>query len=274
MCRTLLSISFWLLVCSPAVSEQIPPDTSIVLGEDLHVQRIEDGIFVAVHSFPYAANAMLAKLSNEDFLLVDTPWENGATKTLVEWARNDLGCKNLTVINTHFHRDNLGGNGYLLGEGIPVYGSDLTSKLLKEHLENPVTMDWLDKPEYRRYLEVFQATELMPPDHIFPINEGLSLNIGDEVVEVYYPGPAHTYDNIVVYLKDRKILFGGCMIRSLASTRLGYLGDASVKDWPNSARNVKKRYGEAQLVIPGHGSWGDMNLVDHTIELATGYKQE
>lgn len=259
-----------LLICctSLLVTQSCFADNDLIrLSEELTLEEIDGGIYLVTHSFPWAANAMLAKLSDEDFLLVDTPWENGGTEVLVEWAKNELGCKNLTVINTHFHRDNLGGNGYLLDEGIPVYGSDLTVKLLRERSDPKAILGWLDKPEYKRYREVFETAKLIPPDHIFPIDEGLNLNIGDEVVEVYYPGQAHSPDNVVVYLKSRKLLFGGCMIRSLASTKPGNLGDANAEEWPNSARNVKDRYGESRIVIPGHGKWGDLSLVDHTIEL-------
>jgi metallo-beta-lactamase class B len=268
--RVLVIACISLLLPQPSVAGE----ELIRLSDELTAEEIDDGIYFVTHSFPWPANAMLAKLSDEDFLLVDTPWENGATETLVEWAKNELGCKNMTVINTHFHRDNLGGNGYLLGEEIPVYGSDFTVELLRERSDPKAILRWLEKPEYKRYREVFETAELVPPDHVFPIDEGLILNIGDEVVEIYYPGPAHAPDNIVVYLKNRKILFGGCMIRSLASTKLGNLGDANVEEWPTSARTVKERYGDARVVIPGHGSWGDMSLVDHTIELVTSYKQE
>ncbi|MFO0645147.1 MAG: hypothetical protein U0326_02840 [Polyangiales bacterium] len=32
-------------------------------------------------------------------------------------------------------------------------------------------------------------------------------------IEVFFPGAAHTLDNVVVWLPSRALLFGGCMIR-------------------------------------------------------------
>jgi len=74
---------------------------------------------------------------------------------------------------------------------------------------------------------------------------------------------------IVVYFHKRKILFGGCMIRSLSSTRIGTHSWGDLDSWPQSAKNVLDRFPEARIVIPGHGTWGDMGLVRHTIDLVS-----
>ena len=83
----------------------------IALSPDLTVQEIENDVFLVTHRFPWAANSLLVKVAPDECILVDTPWENEATKLLVEWMREKYGDIKLTVINTHFHRDNLGGNG-------------------------------------------------------------------------------------------------------------------------------------------------------------------
>ena len=48
---------------------------------------------------------------------------------------------------------------------------------------------------------------------------------------------------------------------------MGNVADAYVKEWPVSLNNVLKRYPDIQTVIPGHGEWGDVHLIKHTIEL-------
>lgn len=249
---------------------------TLKLSEDLIVQKLEKDIYIVIHSFPWPANSLLYKLTPSDFILVDTPWENNATKLLVEWIKQNNSKINLRIINTHFHRDNLGGNGYLLKQNIPVYGSDLTVKLLNERLNDPNQdniADMLEQPKYKRYYETFKKTELKPPNHTFKINDGLKFEIGNEIVEIYYPGPGHTKDNIVVYFHRRKILFGGCILKALRWKGLGYTGDADLKEWPNSLKKLLKKFPQSRIVIPGHGAYGDVNLIHHTLKLL-GNKQE
>lgn len=88
------------------------------------------------------------------------------------------------------------------------------------------------------------------------------------MLEAFYPGGGHTIDNIVVWLPKSKILFGGCLVRSLESKSLGYVGEAHIEQWSDSVKRVLAKYSEAKLVIPGHGKFGDIELLNHTEKLA------
>ena len=57
------------------------------------------------------------------------------------------------------------------------------------------------------------------------------------------------------------------MVKSLESTTLGYLAEADLKHWPASLEKILEKYDSAQIVIPGHGRWGDMSLIRHTQKL-------
>ena len=60
------------------------------------------------------------------------------------------------------------------------------------------------------------------------------LELGGEVVHLYYPGPGHAPDNIVAWLPRRKILFVGCLDPQPRRPKgLGYTGDASLEQWPS-----------------------------------------
>lgn len=157
-------------------------DTVIELSEDLVVTEIEEGVFVVTHSFPWPGNSLLVKVSPTDVVFVDTPYDSVATQQVVEWVRGLLGFVNLIEINTGYHVDNLGGNGYLLGQNIPVYGSDLTAKLLRDKGEETrkQILDWLGSPKHKRFYEAHRDLEYRPPDHIFSLSDGLTLAIGDE----------------------------------------------------------------------------------------------
>ena len=242
----------------------------IQVNEDLTVEEIEENVIVATHRFPWAGNCLAVRVSPSELVLVDTPWELTGTDALLTFLRERFGRVHITAVNTHFHQDNLGGNEILLSRRIPVYGSDLTVRLLEEKGAAVIrrTLKSLSDPKHKRYFDAYKNLNLKPPDHVFELKKGLTLHIGEEDIEIFYPGPAHTLDNIVVYFPMRKILFGGCMIRSLESTGIFPPSDGDLDSWPRSAKNVLERFPEARIVIPGHGTWGDIRLIQHTFDIA------
>jgi metallo-beta-lactamase class B len=241
----------------------------IALSENLSITEIEKDAFVVTHSFPWASNSLLIRISKSDCILVNTLCDNQGARMLIDWIKYNFGEVNLIGINTGFHVDNIGGNEFLLSKGIAVYGSNLTAKLVAERgqAEKSRLLEGFKSPENKKYYDAYKDLTFVPPNRIFDINEGLHLKIGDEDVNVFYPGLSHTIDNVVVYFPKRKILFGGCMIKSLDSKDAGYTVDADMQKWPRSVEKVLNIYEDAKIVVPGHGDYGDTTLIKHTIEL-------
>jgi glyoxylase-like metal-dependent hydrolase (beta-lactamase superfamily II) len=241
---------------------------TVQINEDLILKEIAKEVYLITHSFPWSANSLLVRINQSGFVLVDTPWDNSGTKAIVEWLRDNYESVNLSVINTHFHRDNLGGNEYLLNSEIPIYGSDLTVELLNEREKELIdrTLKNLQNLENKKYYDTYKTSKLKGPDNIFNINNGLTLKFGSEQVELFFPGPGHTPDNIVVYFPSKRLLFGGCMIKSLESN-LGRNSDAVIDEWSNSLKKILMKYHETKTVVPGHGDCGNMELVTHTLQL-------
>jgi metallo-beta-lactamase class B len=252
--------------------------SQIQLSKDLVIKEAEKGVYVITHSFPWAGNSLVVFLAGNDVIFVDTPYNNEATEKVVEWIKSENKNANIIEINTGFHNDNLGGNEYLLSQNIPVYGSELTAKLIengKIYETMAATLELLKKTgnANQECLETYKNQKFKAPNRLFDIEEGLKLTIGGEIVEVYFPGESHSMDNVVVYFHNRKILFGGCMIKSLESKSPGFTDDANMEEWPKSVEKVLKKYKDAMIVIPGHGDWGDTKLLKHTIGLLVNYNK-
>jgi glyoxylase-like metal-dependent hydrolase (beta-lactamase superfamily II) len=241
------------------------------ISEDLHVRKVQEGVFVITHAFPWPGNSMIVEMTPSDLVLVDTPYTPEATRDVLAWVEAQLGEREITAINTGYHYDNLGGNSTLIAQGIPVYGSELTAELLEERGEEvrAMTLDWLQAPQYQRYREAHESLPYIAPTHLFDLHEGLQLEFGDEIVQVYYPGPSHAADNVVVYFPGRKILFGGCMIIGWDS--VGNTSDADLDTWPDSVRNLSQF--DFDLLVPGHGDRLDPGLLEHTIDLLTAFRE-
>ena len=148
-------------------------------------------------------------------ILIDTPWGEAETKQLMDTLWSRYHKKILLCISTHFHADRTGRVDVLKKEGIKTYSSLLTKQLAKQRNEK--------QPE-------------------FTFTGDTTFNVNNVILQVYYPGEGHTKDNIVIWLPQSKVLFGGCFIKSLDATDIGNLVDADLKAWP-SFQLKKLKYG-------------------------------
>lgn len=180
----------------------------------------------------------LVVVHENDAYLIDTPWSEEQTVELLDWVAAQ-GFVTRASISTHFHADRSAGIPVLNQRNIDTWASRQTNQLLAEQ-------GWA------------QAT------HEF---EGDEFSLLDGVIEAYYPGPGHAMDNIVVWLPQSGILSGGCLIREMSTNGLGYTADGSVPDWADSVESVIQRYPLTEIVVPGHGKPGGIELLVHTQEL-------
>jgi glyoxylase-like metal-dependent hydrolase (beta-lactamase superfamily II) len=177
-------------------------------------------------------------------VIIDTPWTDSDTALLLEWITKQ-GFTPVSSISTHSHQDRAGGIGYLNNHGVQTIVSDRTQDILA------VT----NKP---------QASMAF---------EGNSYTAKSDLIEVYDLGAGHTKDNLVVWLPKQQMLFGGCLIKSLGSKTMGYIGEADMQAWPTTINKVNQQFPNINLVIPGHGASGDASLLRHTIDLIEQYNR-
>lgn len=264
----LLMLFLLLLTCSCEIESN--DFIKVNFTDELCLQEISKNAFLITHSYPWSGNSLLIKMDNSDFIWIDTPYTPEATARVLNWLYDAYGTEiKITEINTGFHIDNLGGNSELIKNNIPVYGSELTCKLLRTKSKETMLeiQKSLDPLEDKKYLDVYKNFKFTEPTNVFDINDGQVLNFGKETIEIYYPGPTHTYDNLVVYIPGKKILFGGCMVLSADAEKLGFIKDGNVEEWPLSLARVMEKYKDAEIVVPGHGNPGDTGLIEHTITI-------
>ncbi|MFO0629368.1 MAG: MBL fold metallo-hydrolase [Polyangiales bacterium] len=167
----------------------------------------------------------------EGLLLVDTAWGVDETRALMAAVRARFGRLPAAAVVTHAHDDRVGGLPVLRALGVPVFATAATAARVPDGS--------------------FAGALATPVD---------ARALGGIDVEVFAPGPAHTPDNVVVWLPAQGTLFGGCMIRPAGAPGPRDLADADLASWPSSALQVAARYGAARVVIPSHGEPGDASL--------------
>ena len=230
----------------------------------LHLRPVATGAYEITHELPWPANSLLVEMADGTLVLAGTPYTPEATRRLLDWAHSRFGERRIVAINNGFHVDNLGGNAALLDANIPIYGSDLTVRLLRERGEKTrqhilEMIGNVAAPEYAIHARI----RYVPPDHVFPIAEGLVLKFGAEAVRVIYPGPSQAPDKVVVFFPSRGLLYGGCMI--LSGNKVGNIADADLDSWPRAVRALTGL--PASVVIPGHGDRLDPHLIQNTLDV-------
>lgn len=217
----------------------------IKVSEDISLKRLSDRTYMytaiaEINGFGTVPCNGLVILDGAEALLVDTPMDDAQTETLVNWVSDSLHAEVTKFIPTHWHGDCIGGLGYLQSNGVESYANSMT-------------------------IDITRDKGLPVPDHGF--SDTLNLKLGDTDIEAYYPGGGHSYDNIVVWIPEDKILFGGCLVKDMTAKGLGNTADADMKDWPRTVDKVSEKYRGAVIIVPGHGPEGGTELLEHTLEL-------
>lgn len=212
--------------------------------ESLIIEQISPTVFKHVsylktNDFGNVACNGMIYITNNEALIFDTPTTNKVSKELIDWIVSKKEAKINGVVVNHFHDDCLGGLKGFHDENITSYANHLTIELAKK--------DSVEIPQKG-------------------FHQRLELTLGSNKVITQFFGEGHTKDNTVSYLESEKVLFGGCMIKSLKASK-GYLGNANISEWSNSVTKVKTAFPNIEKVIPGHGKVGNSKLLDYTIEL-------
>ncbi|MEM7645647.1 MAG: subclass B1 metallo-beta-lactamase [Pseudomonadota bacterium] len=237
-------------------------EAKTILPNQLSVEKIQDRVFLFTDREFYSSNTLVVKMLDQSVVIVSSPFDDIGTLTMMNWIQENLKPKKIIAINTHFHRDGMGGNTIYKRFGAETWASDKSQELRRKANRIPAhkSVSFYKNPEHKKRL---LKSPVETAEFTFSLVAGKEFNLSGEKVFVQYPGHAHSSDNTVVYFPSSKILFGGCMIKPKS---LGYLGDANVENWPQAAAYLKKF--DTRIVIPGHAPWGGPQLIDQTIKVA------
>ncbi|WP_126971704.1 subclass B1 metallo-beta-lactamase [Gynurincola endophyticus] len=236
-------VSITVLGCNDQQQSAFEPKV-VYQSDDLVVTQITENAYQHVSYLQtndfgkVPCNGLIVRDNNE-VIIFDTPTNDKSSETLIKWIKETLHCKINAIVPTHFHNDCLGGLKAFEDNGVPSYSYFKTVELAKEN-------------------------DLVVPQNSF--TDSLTLKVGNQKVMAKYFGEGHTIDNVIGYFPAENIMFGGCLIKESDATK-GYLGDANIEEWSNTVEKVKEAYPQVKIIIPGHGAYGNQQLLDYTIQL-------
>ncbi len=192
------------------------------------------------------ANGMYLVTEN-GIVMFDTPWDTTQFQPLLDSIKLKHNKDVVMCFATHWHSDKTAGLEYYRQLGIKTYTTVLTYELSKKNNKK-------------------RAEFLMTKDTVF--------NVGQYSFETYYPGEGHTADNIVIWFKKEKILYGGCLIKGADDEDLGYLGDGNITAYESTLKNVQKKFRKPKFIIIAHSDWNNINSLKHSIKMAKELKKK
>lgn len=185
-----------------------------------------------------ACNGLFVQ-GGDEVVVFDTPATPESTLALIEWITHGLNSKIVALVPTHFHDDCLAGLREFETLGVPSHANIETIALAKGKGGNVPRLGFRDS---------------------------LVLTVGQERVVAKFFGEGHTRDNVIGYFPSENIMFGGCLIKASGAGK-GNLEDANPTQWPKTVEKIKREYPHVDLIVPGHGKFGNQDLLDYTIQL-------
>ena len=49
---------------------------------------------------------------------------------------------------------------------------------------------------------------------------------------------------------------------------IGFTGDGDINEYSHTLRKIRAKFPEAKIVVPGHGEYGGIELIEHNLKLA------
>jgi glyoxylase-like metal-dependent hydrolase (beta-lactamase superfamily II) len=165
-------------------------------------------------------------------VVIDTKM-GGDAKKLYDLAKAKAETKKIIVVNTHYHGDHVKGNKYY--KGCDIYIGSYEPKFLLDDL----------------------GQENMPNRLV---KDSLIIDLGEEVLCLYNMGQAHTWNDMIVWLKNRKVLFTGDLVFHNVNPFLKRESGANVDKWIGALDRILTMP-DIGTVVPGHGSVGDKSMI-------------
>jgi metallo-beta-lactamase class B len=215
----------------------------------LIISPLAENFYVFTTYNMYKGNSVSANgmylVTDSGVVMFDSPWDTTQFQPLIDSIKIKHQKAVVICIATHSHKDKTAGLEFLREVGVKTFTTRQTDAISKITGEK-------------------RAEFLMDKDTIF--------TVGQYTFQTYYPGPGHTPDNIVIWFNKEKVLYGGCLVKSVEATDLGNMADGNLKEYPATIKNLQAKFLNPNYIITGHQSWNNNTSLDHTLQLIKTYK--
>ena len=155
------------------------------------------------------------------------------------------------VIVTHFHADHIYGLQVFQDEGAQV----LAHRRGREYLQSDSAQRRLETSREELAPWVDASTRLVAADRW--LDADTVLDIGGERLHIRHAGPAHTPEDLVVWVESARVLFAGDLV---FRGRIPFVGQADSRSWVQALGGLIAL--QPRIIVPGHGPLSHEPLPD------------
>ncbi len=221
-------------------SSQLPPPT---------IQEVSGGIYAYLQpDGSWGLNNAGFIVGRNSVTVIDTCFTEARTRAFLEAVQTVTTLPLRTLLNTHHHGDHTHGN-YLL-PGATIIAHRLCREMVIEtglRTLHPLfpTVEWGN-------------LELSPP--VVTFEDRLDVYVDDLRVELIFVGPAHTTNDILVWVPERSVLHSGDLLFNQGTP---FVAMGSIA---GSLRALETLRGlGAKTIVPGHGPVCGLEVVDDMV---------
>jgi cyclase len=189
----------------------------------------------------FGANAGI--IIGQDFLVaVDSLISSREAKRFIKDI-NKISKKPIKfLINTHYHLDHSLGNSEFAKLGAIIISHENDQKNMQKAGEGML--------QYAKQSGLsdqdMQGTKLAYPTLTF--SDRVTLNVGNNQVELLFIGPSHTTGSVLVFIPQEKVLFTGDILFTDCHP---FLGEANIEGWIKVLDYIMTM--DVDKIVPGHG---------------------
>jgi cyclase len=225
------------------------PDLSLAPGR---ADEIADGIFAFVQpDGSWMINNAGFVVGRDGVSAIDAASTERRTRQLLAAIAGRSAAPVRTLVNTHSHPDHTAGNGLFTGATIVAHENARPEMLALGLVQNGPIWSHVD----------YGNLTLAPPFLTFA--DRLTLWSDDlECRLLYCGGPAHTTNDVVVWIPERSVLFAGDLLFNGGTP---FLLSGSVQGAIDVLEGFVRPLG-AQVIVPGHGEVTGPEVIDDVLD--------
>lgn len=221
-----------------------------VHGAPLRATEVAEGVWFVQGEAALGSPANRNFISNAGFvvtdggvLVVDALGSPALAQELLAEIRRVTPQPVRHVVVTHYHADHIYGLQVFQGAGATIHAHALG----REYLASETARQRLETSRREIAPWIDAATRLVVADRWLdaPLTR---LRLGSVDIEIRHVGPAHTAEDLVVWVPQRGVLFAGDLF---FRGRIPFVGQADSRQWIASLERLLAL--RPRTVIPGHG---------------------
>jgi glyoxylase-like metal-dependent hydrolase (beta-lactamase superfamily II) len=216
----------------------------------VQAQRVTDDVWFVQGEAAMGSAANRNFISNAAFVVtdagvvvIDALGSPALAEELVAEIRRITSQPIRHVIVTHYHADHIYGLQVFTAAGASV----IAHRDARDYLQSETAQRRMEASRQELFPWVDETTRLVPADRWLEADDTV-LRVGSFEFHLRHAGPAHAPEDVVIYLPQRRVLFGGDLV---FQGRIPFVGGADSRRWITSIGRLIEF--QPALLVPGHG---------------------